>query len=253
MKRFALLLPLLLGGACAKFPDGGGNANFTRVRFTMRFRGPVDTAEDASPLTSGVYIVALRATPDLNPVPQTAPVPVYVAGSPNGFVAGSPTHFVRFLSENPLAAYPYVLNRFAPGPGPGDPDNDVNLASFFDQTPAKGPLVNFVRPSDGDPNVLQFDVFVNQLADSDTLANGLNRLQVNLLSMNKLSTAGISDRSGDSLGDNRSPDGNQFVSVDLRTSNVVRNLGGLEPPSDTFNGDVPSLDLVDFEIEVIRP
>lgn len=252
MKKVFLLLPLLAGSGCAKFPEDGTQAQFTRIRFTVRMRGEVNTADDDSPLTNGLYYVAIRATKDINPLPQTAPVPVYVSGTPNGFVAGSPTHFVRFLAENPLVSYPYTLFRFSPGPGPGDPDNDVNLATFFDQTPNTGPLINFTRPRDGDGRTLQFDIFTDQLAGNATDAQLLTKLQVNFLTMNKLSTAGTTGRVGDSLGDNRTPSGNAFVNVDLRSSNTVRN-DGLEPTEDTFGGDDSSLDIQDFTIEVIRP
>jgi len=245
-------LAILAGGGCAKFPDGGGVGEFTRVSFRFRVSGAINDAVDTTPLSQYVYIVAVRAL-DTEDVPNVgAPAPVIGDNSPNGFVAGSPTHFVVYDSTR--AARPFILNKFNPGPTAGDPDNPINLGSWFDTSATRRPIINFTSPvNGGDPKELKFDLFVDQLVDSDNLAPNLKKLQVNILAMNVKSTSSAR-RSWDALGNSLSP--TEIVTtltVDLRFNQIINNASGIEPENDTVGFVDPDVDISDFTIEVQRP
>jgi hypothetical protein len=230
---------------CAKFPEnGGGSSNVARITFRMRVQGKINTTQDEDPITSYIYIVAIRASADENPNPDTNPQPVFSAPHPNGFVQGQPTHFVQFDAINPNAQFPYVLYRFAKT---GNPANPIDLATWgrVDQQ-----IINFVRPDPG-TNELRFDVFLNQLASSEEEMNNLRFIQVNFLTMNRYARETTSGRIQDFLGNNDNPvDVNKAITVDLRTNTIRENDGNYEPQGDT--GD-PDLDIVDWSVQVIRP
>jgi hypothetical protein len=257
--RFGLLAAAALACACAKFPDSGINDEFTRITFRMKVAGKINTTLDDDGTTYYIYDVAIRATPELNPEDQLAPVPVVASNNPNGRMAGSPTHFVEFDSLNPNSAEPFILYRFAlqsEVPNPSDPTNPINLNSFARTT--RGRIVNFQNLSE-DPSVLQFDIFVNQLADDDTAARLLTSLQVNFLTMSRLSTGVGGTRALDSIGDNRVPsEFNRYIKIDLRQNGVTDNrtgiTTGIEPTGDIYPTGVqdPDLDIVDWSIEVHR-
>ncbi|HEY0867915.1 MAG TPA: hypothetical protein VGE01_11065 [Fimbriimonas sp.] len=240
----ALLVAAALCG-CAKFPeDGGGTANVTRIQFRMRVQGKINTTLDNDPITNYIYAVAIRASADENPNPETNPQPVFSAPHPNGFVQGEPTHFVLFDSINPQSQYPYVLYRFA---RTGDPENPINLASW---TRVDQQIINFVRPDAGS-NELRFDLFINQLADSVEEQNSLRFLQVNFLTMNRYARDTVSGRQQDYLGNNNNPvDVNKAITIDLRTNTVRENDNDYEPTGDTPD---PDLDIVDWSVQVVRP
>jgi hypothetical protein len=263
MKK-ALPLALLLLGGCARYPEGGAGSNFARITFRVRVAGRFNTTQDDTPLTNYVYVVAIRAIQGEG-IPNTYP-PSPVVGSnspndqnysPNGFVAGAPTHFVRFESDRPDQAYPFRLFRFQPVvPTPTNGDNPIDLAAYADTFSSRGPIVQFERPDADQQNSqeLTFTVFANQLVDSDDLAPNLRRLQVNILTMNKPATQGTSDRVWDALGDpGQFGDVSQFVTIDLLTNQIVSNVGGIEAEGDTTNGNEPDLDITDFSIQVEQP
>ncbi len=249
---FAGILAVGLGpmSGCARFPTNGVG-EFSRISFRLRVTGNINDATDDSPLTQYIYIIALRVlTTDTTP-PTGAPIPVLGDNSPNGFVAGSPTHFVLYDPTRP--SQPLVLNKFNPGPTAGDPTNEINLASWFDTSATRGRIVNYTLPGDGDRRELRFDIFANQLADSDTAAANLRRIQVNFLTMNRLATTSGS-RVWDALGNSLNPgEVNTFVTVDLRSNVTVDNRLGVEPQNDTVGANDPDVDISDFSIEVQRP
>ncbi|MEZ0327544.1 MAG: hypothetical protein ACAH95_16720 [Fimbriimonas sp.] len=257
--RFGLLAAIALVCGCAKFPETAGGEQFTRVTFRMRVGGKINTALDEDGTIYYIYDVAIRATPELNPEDRFAPVPVVASNNPNGRMAGSPTHFVEFDSQNPNSAEPFILYRFATQaevPNPSDPTNPINLNSFSRAT--RGRIVNYQNLSE-DPSVLQFDIFVNQLADDDTAARLLTSLQVNFLTMSRLSTGVGGTRAIDSIGDNRVPsEFNRYIKIDLRQNGVTNNQSGIttgiEPTGDIYPTGVndPDLDIVDWSIEVHR-
>ena len=257
LPRRTLTLAIGLGflaslSGCAKFPDGGGVGNFTKISFRFRVAGSINDTIDSSPLSQYIYVVAIR-TINTEDVPNTgAPSPVIGNNSPNGFVAGSPTHFVQYDSTRP--GRPFSLYKFNPGPTPSDPTNPINLGSWFDTSATRRPILGYAAPvTGGDPRELQFDLYTDQLVDSDNLASTLTKLQVNILTMNVKSTASGS-RSWDALGNTLSPtEVNTTVIVDLRFNHIVNNASGIEPTNDTAGFSDPDDDISDFSIEVQRP
>jgi hypothetical protein len=240
-------------GGCARFPDTP-ETSFTKLSFRLRVAGAINDSRDDTPLTSYVYIVAIRVL-TTEEIPNTgSPQPVINDNSPNGFVAGSPTHFVVYDSQRP--AQPFTLNKFLPGPTPGDPDNPINLAQWTDTAPTRGRIVNYSRPGDpgADPRELRFEIFANQLVDSDDQADQIRRIQVNILTMNRLSNQGSGQRTWDALGDTRNPaEINTFLNIDVRANLIVDNLLGTEPADDTAGALDPDADLIDYTIEIERP
>jgi len=239
----------VLCGSCAKFPTNGAG-NFTAITFTFSVAGQINTTAPY------IYDVAMTASPNANPLPQYAPLPVINSSNPNGRVAGSPTQFVEFNSANPLAANPFALNRFAlqsEVPNPSDPTNPVNLAVWAPS--GRGQIFNYTTPQNGgDPSTLSFTVYTNMLADTDTAAKQLQSLQVNILTMTKLANQGSNaSRVIDALGDSSTVNGlNQFLVIDLRSARTYTNTG-LEPRGDTFNGTEPDVDIVNYTITVTPP
>jgi hypothetical protein len=205
-----------------------------------------------------IYDIALRASSSSNPDVQNAPLPTLSSNNPNGRMAGSPTHFVEFYAPaSDPTIEPFVLYRFSlqsEVPNPSDPNNAINLASWARS--GRGRIVNFTPVTTGSSNTLQFSIFTNMLADTDAAANALESLQVNLLTMNRISSQGGGNRTIDSLGDNNSSSGiNTFLKVDLRASGSYNNLipgpgYQIEPTGDCPD---PDLDVTDFSIDVAKP
>jgi hypothetical protein len=259
MKYLKFGAAVLFCCGCAKFPDAGATPNFTRITFRLKVAGAINTTLDEDPTTYYIYDVAIRATTDLNPQDNLAPQPVVSSTNPNGRVAGSPTHFVEFDSQNPNGGEPFVLYRFATQaeiPNPSDPTNPTNLEHFERST--RGRIVSY-QNLDENPQELRFDLFVNQLSDTDAAAPALNTLMVNFLTMSRLSTGIGGTRVIDSIGDNRVPsEFNSYIKIDLRQDGTYGNsvpgiYQGREPSGDTYPGiDVPDLDIVDWTIEVHR-
>ncbi len=237
---------------CAKYPTGA-QALFTKVTIRLRVSGKINTAADTDPTTSYIYVIAIRASTEANPLPNLAPFPAINNTNPNGRVSGSPTHFVEFNTLNPNASFPFVLYNFAPGPTADDPTNPTDLSRFSDTTPTRGPIVSFVQYIPG-TNEIKFDVFTNQLVDSDALAQTLQTLQVNLLTMNRYTNQGSGLRAWDAIGDNRVSGGLSFITVDLRRNGTVNNsFLSIEPESDVSGANDPDLDIVDWSVDVQRP
>jgi hypothetical protein len=208
----------------------------------MSVEGKINTASDSDPLSNYIYIVALRVSNEVNPQPQTNPQPIFDV-NPNGFVAGQPTHFIEFNSLNPGASFPYTLYAFRKTGNPSDP---IDLAQF---APSVSNIINFTRPG-SNGNTLEFEVFLPQLAESLDEANNFISMQVNFLTMNRKALSNAGGRVIDFLGDNRDiTQLNSAIRVDLRTNDRRFNTGDFEPQGDTAD---PDLDVVDWEVQVIR-
>ena len=248
--RAILSAPLAaIVGACAKSP-ANLNGVFTKITFRMKVAGKINTSADDDPSTNYIYIVAFRAATDLNPPSNLAPVPVINSTNPNGRVGGSPTHFVEFNTLQPTSSTPFVLNKFAAGPTADDPTNPTDLAHWSDVTATRGPIVSFVSYVPGTTE-LQFDLFVNQMADTDILGKALQTLQVQFLTMSRYANFGGGTRAWDALGDQTTPN---YVQVDLRrTGHYSNTLSNIELPNDVAGGNDPDLDIVDWSIDVITP
>ena len=216
----------------------------------MRVSGKINTAADDDPATSYIYIVALRATTELNPAPNLAPLPIVNSTAPNGRVGGSPTHFIEFNTLNPQTAFPFVMSKFAAGPTVDDPTNPIDLAHWLDTTAARGPILSFVQYVPGAKEI-QFDVFVNQLADTDADGLNLQTLQVQFLTMSRYGNQGGGNRAWDALGTSTVPN---YVQVDLRRTGTYSNtVSNIELANDVAGGNDPDLDIIDWSVDVQRP
>ncbi len=230
---------------CAKFPSTGAGSQFQHVIFRMR------VAREIRP--DYVYIFAIRVSDQVNP-DTNGPVPVISYPNANGFVAGQPTHYVIF---DPTLSRPYVIRRFvrtSEETNPPDPTSPIDLTKWTDV----GVPINETDPQAGD-NTLSFEITLDQLGDSFLAAKDMRSMQVNLLTMNRISTSSGAGRVIDSLGDNRSVNEvNDFVTIPLTTSRVFDNqsFNFVEPtsdsPADTDCPD-PDLDIVDWSVEVRLP
>jgi len=244
--RFLALAICAIAG-CAKFPANGDSTSFVKVTFRMRVAGVINS--------NYFYDIAIRTSTDPNPASDAAKVPQPVIGqnNPNGRVAGSPTHFIEYAPTNPVGPDPYTLYRFSTQqevPNPSDPDNPINLGSFAPTT--RGRIVSYPPINPGTSTEIQFDVFLNLLGDTDDAARQIQALQVQFLTMNRLSNQGAGNRVFDYLGLPNQP---EFIKVDLRSNNQYGNTSGLPGSGIESEGDCvePDLDIVDWGITVVRP
>ncbi len=177
-----------------------------------------------------VYIVALNPSTESNP-PTTGPIPVIAPPWGNGFVAGNATHFVRWdVSQSP----DYLLYEF----------RDAQLLTWV----AIGVPVNYEDVMPGARRIY-FEIDLDQIVPTGT-ADTYKSIQVNFLTMDNVPQGTGGDKVWDALGDSRIPSGiNQYVTIPLTTSGVYDNarFADLEPRLDTQD---PSLDIVDWRIEV---
>ncbi len=242
MKFYKPLIACLAGvvcAGCAKFPVNG-TTDARHVTFRFRVAGQIRP--------DYVYIVAIRTSTDLNPDTINGPIPVITYPNANGFVAGQPTHFILY---DPTLARPFIIRRFLPTTDPGNP---VDLTKWTDV----GVPINYGDVGAG-TRELTFEITLDQIADNHAAALLLRTLQVNILTMNRVSTGTGTGRIIDSLGDNRTVNGiNQFIKIPLNSSRIYDNqfFNLLEPPSDapsSIDCLDPDLDLTDFSVEVTTP
>jgi hypothetical protein len=207
---------------CARYPESGGGPGSKRLIFTMQL------AEAVNP--NYVYIVALNPSTETNPTAQ-GPLPVIAPPWGNGFVSGTATHFVRWDSfQSPR----YQLYRF----------NNPTLIEYF---PVGVPIDDLEVLPGG--RQIKFTLELSQIANGVD-PSLLKSLQVNFLTMNVVPQGNTGDKVWDALGDGRTPSGiNEFVTIPLTGTGIYNNARFLdfEP-----NGDVvdPSLDIVDWVVEV---
>ena len=211
--------------SCAKFPNSQ-TIDSTRVIFTMDVRGQIRN--------DYLYYVAIRTSNDTNPTGD-GPIPVVSFPNNNGFVAGNVNYFVRWTPDTQQ----YTLYRFT------NSDN-----SFFAPS---GIPINSLTVTPGSKR-LQFELSLEQLVTTPGTSVNLNSIQVNFLTMNRLSDVSAgSSRIIDALGDTRIVTQlNQPVRILLATAGLYDNsrFGFLEPlDADTPD---PDLDIMDWSIEVRR-
>lgn len=181
-----------------------------------------------------IYIVPIRVSNDLNPTGE-GPIPVVQFPTNNGFVGGNANYFVRWTPESRQ----YTLFRFT----------DTTLNFFV----ASGVPLNSVDVNPGS-NEIGFELSLDQLVTNPANVAGLQSVQINFLTMNRLLDASSgSNRFFDALGDTRSLiDLNQPVRIPLNTAGIYDNnrFNLLEPP----DADVvdPDLDIVNWSVEVRR-
>lgn len=244
MKHRALfLVPLFFVASCARFPDGGSYARrFPRIKFHIQLRDQVDPKY--------IYIVAIRTIKEQGFPNDYPPLPIVNrpsdAGAGNGFVDGKPTHFVRYQAD--LEPYPYRLYKFFPDQD--DPDAPYTRYDLANQRP---PIVNFKRPTDPSyKNELNFDLFLNQLVDSDEDASQIKGLQINILTMTDFGNVGRGDKRGwDALGKGQADA--EYLNLDLQINRLQEN-NEIEIPDDVTGDDQrASIDIVNFSLEVVQP
>jgi len=249
---------------CAKYPPTGSGNGFPLITFSFTVANRLHVPTEGDP-SFYLYYVGITASNSLNPDPKLSPQPVVSDSSQNGFMAGSPTHFVLFQSQNPQSAQPFQLFQFLPNSGgtsnPADPTNPINLTQWVLSNRAS--IVKYVQwtptqPAPGQEtgyNTISFSIFANALADTDADAMNLHTLQVNFLTMNRSGKGSGGTRIIDSIGNDRDPSQiNAYVQVSLDTDGIYSNTtglySGLEPPNDTLGGADPDVDIVDWSITV---
>lgn len=245
---------LSLTGSCAQLPPSKSTLSGKRLLVTMRFRSPINPNYH--------YFFLINNVGDQN---APGPVPVLTAPYGNGFATGSGggqngfTDFVRFDNLQPQG---YALYHAV-----GDP----NRSNFV----FEGQPVTFVAPDPTDPrtaNQLQFEIDLSQIIvdnngqpltnaqQTTQLATSIRFLQVNIIATDVIPrdvTTTIS-KMVDSLGDTRSLLGaTSFLILDASQIGRVYNNAAFsgqsiaEPDTlDVYNGNDPTLDLVDWSVEV---
>lgn len=245
-------LLLLFAGGCARLPPSRNALSGKRLIVTMRFRAGLDAFNH--------YFFLINNAGD-----QNAPGPVPVLREPygNGFATGSGgtsgfTDFVRFDNLQPQGYGLYhVLG-------------DANRSNFV----YEGRPVNAVFPDQNDPrtaNQLQFEIDLSQLivdangnpladpAQAATQARALRFLQVNIIATDQIPRDVVTptNKQTDAMGDTRSLIGvSSFLLLDLSQNRIIRSgdfVGTLvEEPADPdiFGGSDPTIDLIEWSIEV---
>lgn len=220
----------LTGAACARYPAAAGPNVGTRMIVSLTVDSSLRTGlEQGGTGLPYVYIVAFRLSEEVSPTSQ-GPIPV-VTPSGNGFVAGNATHFVLW---NPLASPAYQLYKF----------RDASLNEWT----LVGTPSNSI-PAGVGSRELQFEVDMGQLVPPIDL-NRYKSVQINILSMNNTNTAG-GGRLWDALGNgNNVTQINKYLTARTTTNRTYNNATELnvEPKDDCPD---PSLDLVDWSVEII--
>lgn len=219
-----LLAALSIAPGCAKFPADGAAGTTTRVIFTMKVAGKINS--------NYVYLVAMHPSQDANPTTQ-GPIPVISQPWGNGFVAGTVDLFVRW---DPLTSPTYIVYRF----------QDPNLIQYVQV----GVPVTYTTINPGDTTI-QFSLDINQIASSLAEVPLLKSMQVNFLTMDRVPQGNDpGSKFYDALGNTLDPAHiNDFVIIPLDRAGVYNNtrFNNLEPSGDTPD---PDLDMVDWSVEV---
>lgn len=265
--RPLLALPLvgLVLAGCAKGPANGVSGQYTRLRFTFTMAGDVvqPIGGDSSTYTfqSGyIYLVAIRPLTGIAPINDNkGPVGVYAAtnGNPkNGFVEGRPTRYVLYDPTQPTA---YQIRKFGTRETTPDDDNPIDLANIT----TVGAVVQGLDPqTSGFPRQFGFDIYTNDLVDDPTTAQNVTAIQFNIIACNKalLQPGDASGRVADALGNinNLGITGQGYRQVYINTSTGYANSTStdVEGANDTYSSSGkydPSLDIVDWTLDVSRP
>ena len=218
--KFIILAAALMATGCASSPPGsvtGGRRLVVQVQVAGEIKSDC------------YYYFAIDTNGDPNDGPEA------VVGPPNGWGAGTITHYVQF--HDGLFSLWKVL-------GPAPRLNDQNI----------GQPHNFALP---EPNTLWFVIDLDQLELPAPPSGASQTIEVNFITTDDGSTPSPGQplpRRWDALGDGSS---NTFLSLPLTPGRTVSNTseGGLEPEGDVRNEqmstvDKPDLDIIDWSIEV---
>lgn len=232
MRRWLTLGLALAMVGCAKLPDGGIGAGTTRLIFRMRLKSAVNP--------NFIYMVALRPSTDANP-PEQGPIPVIAPPWGNGFVAGTATHFVEWAN---VLSPKYQIFQFRPG---------TDLIEYF----SLGVPAAYTDVNPGVSTTIEFELNLAQIASSQAEADSFQTLQLNFLTMDRIPQGSIGSKNWDALGDGRlSTSINSPITIPLRVSGTYDNSTAqfidLEPEGDVLQVDEPSLDIIDWSVEVRR-
>ena len=225
--------------ACAKFPPNAARES-TRLIFTMTVAGEIRD--------NYIYMVALRPSPNVNPNPADGPLAVIQRPWGNGLVAGNASHYV--LYDVTQAAAPYTIYKFQLI----DPVNYVgDLSNIGSQI---GIPISFSDVPPGSKTI-QFEILLSYLEPNPSTEATLQTLQVNFLTMNRRPTG---DDPGtkvwDALGDNNLPSEiNTYLNLPLNHSDTYNNTNHPVIGIQEVEGDTPDpdLDIVNWQVEIIRP
>ena len=211
-----------LATGCAKYPSSI-KATGTRLVFTLTVAGQINA--------NYVYMFAFQPLNITNPTTQ-GPIPVVGPPWGNGFVAGNCSYFVRW---DPTTSPRYTIYKF----------QDKQLTQYF----AIGAPINSVDGANGGKS-LQFEISLNQIADTAEIAAAYQTLQLNLLTMNKVPQGADSGKAWDALGDGNTVSGiNTWVNIPVTSSRLFNNatFGNVEPSGDVSD---PVLDIIDWSVQV---
>lgn len=251
--HFGVLLLFMVGG-CARLPPSKTALSGKRLHVVIRFRSPINPNHH--------YFFLINNANDQN---ASGPVPVLNPPYGNGFATGSgggTSGFSDFVEFDSLQPQGYALYHAL---------GDSNRSNFV----FEGQPVAFTTPDNNDPrtaNLLQFDIDLSQLivdgngqplpdaTQAATLANAIRFLQINLVATDVIprDVATPIVRQVDSLGDSRTLLGaSSFLIIDVTQigriydNNSFTGQAIAEPDVlDVFNGNDPTLDIVDWSIEI---
>ncbi len=254
LRLWSVIVLLAFTGSCAQLPPSKSSLSGKRLLVTLRFRSPINPNYH--------YFFLINNAGDQN---APGPVPVLTAPYGNGFATGSGgaqpgfTDFVRFDNLQPQG---YALYHVV-----GDP----NRSNFV----FEGQPVTSIAPDSSDPrtaNQLQFEVDLSQITvdsngqpllnsqQTNQLATSIRFLQVNIMATDIIprDVTTTVNKQLDSLGDSRSLLGaTSFLILDATQIGRVYNNAAFtgqsisEPDTlDVYNGNDPTLDLIDWSIEV---
>lgn len=236
--RFALLscgLLALVFGGCARFPDESDGARAKRLVISITLAGEARLGIGSDVRDPYYYFFLIRNEGD--PSGQTGPLPVIQPPWGNGYAAGRYTHMVTL---GPFQAQPlgqYLLYRF------DDPGTQVQAVLL-------GTPVAFTAPATGD-TILRFEIDLAQISATPADAARITHLQVNIIATDYLPSnpdEPSDSKRWDALGSGAG-DINRFLNLAVTQDSTYDNsyFGNIEPRGDVAD---PSLDIVDFSIEV---
>ena len=274
-RNIATLFPILIllwASGCAQLPPNQNGLSGVRLRVTMTFRG------DINPNYAYFFLINNTSTATKLEGDPNAPGPVAIFLPPygNGFARSSNndassigfTDYIRFDQTGYRLWYV-----------------SGNAQSGFSYLPANQSPISSVLPGQNGEltnKQLQFEIDLSQLlrqangapltdqTQAITIARAIRYLQVNIVATSNVPTdlTTLREKQVESLGDTRdSTSRSSFLLLDVSGSNpLVSNNNVLnslikEPAendvvdlgSNRIGGGDPSLDIVDWSIEVRRP
>lgn len=212
----ALALAAIVGGCAQVPPEAHALAIQRQLIVTFDMAGSVNPEY--------YYFIAI----DTNGDPASGPVPVVSAPWGNGWVTGSVTHFVEYHQGV------YQVYKFRPG---------TNLLQF---DPLGTPF-QYNRP-EGTSRI-------QVVLDMDTLGTNLNRINLNLITTDRINIE--PNFLGTKLYDGLGLSGNSYINIPVTVNQTFSNAQSLDPehagdvpPQPAGGVDVSQIDIVNWSVEV---